>query len=372
MSLTEDIQRRWEELQKLQEQLALANAAAALRQQTGEQDKTPPPTPGSSPNLETEKWNVPPPDIANLDFKADFTPERAPPPAPETTITYKVEIAPSESPQAIQDKIDKVIHELAALVVADYLNKEKEVLVEVADRKAVRIDQELRIEGSTVEHVMEVATQQPLNLDGKTHLQDPNHADPTLVIAAAGAILSERYGKDVAESVTRGIEGAIEDAKTSYDLQKINVAYEVEKAKEAYEAAKEEIKDGIELQKINVAYEKEVIKEGVEKAKEAIKDTWEKAKDVVGTMVEALADPALLDKKKEQVAALEKKEAELQAHMVDQAKRWEREGKGDKEKADLMQKAEKAAQAIMDKMIADQAKELERMRQMEEAHRPRW
>jgi hypothetical protein len=53
MSLTEDIQRRWDELQKLQEQLALANAAAALRQQIGEQDKTPPPTLGH-PKSETE------------------------------------------------------------------------------------------------------------------------------------------------------------------------------------------------------------------------------------------------------------------------------------------------------------------------------
>jgi hypothetical protein len=94
-----------------------------------------------------------------------------------------------------------------------------------------------------------------------------------LVIAAAGAILVERYGKDVAESVTRRIEGAIEDAKTSYDLQKINVAYAVEQTKEAYETAKQELKDGIELQKINVAYEKEVIKEGVEKAKEVLEKT---------------------------------------------------------------------------------------------------
>ena len=158
-------------------------------------------------------------------------------------------------------------------MVADHLNKEKEVLVEVADRKAVRIDQERRIEGSTGEALTDAAMQQPLSLDGKTHLEDPNHADPSLVIAAAGAILVERYGKDVAESVTRRIEGAIEDAKTSYDLQKINVAYAVEQTKEAYETAKQELKDGIELQKINVAYEKEVIKEGVEKAKEVLEKT---------------------------------------------------------------------------------------------------
>jgi hypothetical protein len=288
----------------------------------------------------------------------------------------------SESPQLIQELIDVVKKNLEILhQIKDAKEVDKESVVGLINdwketSESNEYFQKHFQELTTPDHSAQFVS------DAQPHM-DPITAGLLFSGVAVGIVADSMAGKWIAETakefaidIQQEVGLKIEQSKSAWETGKERLQEEVglkiEHAKWALETGKERLQEevGLKIENAKWAWEtgKERLEEGWDKAKDIAQNALDKTKDLVLD----IGDPVLVAKEKEQAVAREKWDADLNEQMKFHEKRCAEKGIVGDEKTKFMKNVEKAAQAATDKMIQDQAKELERMRQMEDLHRARF